>query len=96
MGKIAATYADHTIITSDNPRSEDPLAIIADIRAGIPAGASSEIISDRRQAIEKAVALLENNDILLLAGKGHEDYQEISGKKEYFDDMVELTRLARV
>ena len=94
MGKIAATFADHTILTSDNPRSEDPLAIIADIRAGIPAPASYEVISDRRQAIARAVAMLKSDDILLLAGKGHEDYQEISGTKEYFDDMVELSHLA--
>ena len=92
MGKIVATYADHTIITNDNPRHEEPQAIVADILEGISAAASCEVIRDRRQAIKTAVGMLLKNDIILVAGKGHEDYQEISGSREHFDDRVELLR----
>ncbi len=93
MGKIAADYADFIIITNDNPRNEDPGVIVRDIKAGVPAAAAYEVILDRRQAIATAVKMLQNDDILLLAGKGHEDYQEIAGKREYFDDRAELLRL---
>ncbi len=93
MGKIAADYADLIIITNDNPRNEEPEVIAADILVGVPAAAAHEIILDRRQAIVAAVKMLQADDILLLAGKGHEDYQEIAGKREYFDDRVELLRL---
>ncbi len=93
MGRVAAAYADYMIITSDNPRNEEPELIVTDILAGIPATAAYEVILDRRQAIESAVKMLESDDIILLAGKGHEDYQEIAGKREYFDDRVELLRL---
>ena len=93
MGEIAAAYADHIIITNDNPRNEDPETIVADILAGVPVAAAHEVILDRCQAIEKAVKLLRSNDILLVAGKGHEEYQEIAGKREYFDDRAELLRL---
>ncbi len=92
MGKVAAAYADYLIITSDNPRNEDPELIVADIVAGIPAAAAYEVILDRRQAIAVAVKMLESDDIILLAGKGHEDYQEIAGQREYFDDRIELLR----
>ncbi len=93
MGRVAAVYADHVIVTSDNPRNEEPKVITAGIVSGIPAHKSYEVILDRRQAIEAAVGMMKSQDILLLAGKGHEDYQEVAGCKVFFDDRVELLRL---
>ena len=95
MGRVAATYADHIIVTNDNPRHEDPQAIVEEIISGIPDRISYEIILDRRQAIEAAVNMIQPRDILLLAGKGHEDYQDIAGTKIFFDDRVELMRLRK-
>ena len=93
MGRVAAAYADHIIVTNDNPRHEDPQEIAKEIVSGIPAQTSYEVILDRRQAIESAVKMMSEQDILLLAGKGHEDYQDIAGSKIFFDDRVELLRL---
>lgn len=88
MGEAAGNLSDWTIITSDNPRSEDPLAIISDIEKGIKkTGAQNyQIIPDRREAIELALSMGENGDIILVAGKGHEDYQIIKDKVSHFDD----------
>ena len=85
MGRAAAC-ADFVIVTSDNPRDEKPEDIIADIVAGIPAGTAFEIEVDRRKAIERAFALAQKGDIVLIAGKGHENYQEIAGVKHPFSD----------
>jgi UDP-N-acetylmuramoyl-L-alanyl-D-glutamate--2,6-diaminopimelate ligase len=82
MGAIAARLADRVLITSDNPRSEDPLKIIEAIRAG----ADSEFEVDRAAAIERMVAAAEDKDVILVAGKGHEDYQEIAGRRLRFSD----------
>ena len=89
MGEIAARLADHTIVTSDNPRSEDPDAIVAEIMAGIvDDGSKVEAIVDRRAAIERAVTLAGAGDIVVLAGKGHEQGQEFEGgRKLPFDDV---------
>jgi UDP-N-acetylmuramoyl-L-alanyl-D-glutamate--2,6-diaminopimelate ligase len=84
MGAIAARLADHVIVTSDNPRSEDPLAIIAAVSAGIPKIHETE--PDRTRAIEKAVSEAAPADVVLIAGKGHESYQEIAGKRLPFSD----------
>jgi UDP-N-acetylmuramoyl-L-alanyl-D-glutamate--2,6-diaminopimelate ligase len=84
MGAAAARLADRVLLTSDNPRSEDPLAIIAAIRRG--AGPAAEVEADRRRAIEHAVAGAAPGDVILVAGKGHESYQEIRGKREPFSD----------
>ena len=84
MGRVAAELADVAIVTSDNPRSEDPLAIIQDVLQG--AGVSVEIDPDRRTAIARAVALAEPGDVVLIAGKGHEQGQEIAGVVHPFDD----------
>ncbi|MDQ3671243.1 MAG: UDP-N-acetylmuramoyl-L-alanyl-D-glutamate--2,6-diaminopimelate ligase [Actinomycetota bacterium] len=84
MGKIAAEGADLTIVTSDNPRSEDPLAIIQDVLQG--AGVDVEIDPDRRSAIHRAVGLAEPGDVVVVAGKGHEQGQEIAGSVRPFDD----------
>jgi len=84
MGAIAARLADRVLVTSDNPRSEDPLAIISQIEQGIPAEHGVE--PDRARAIEKIIAESANSDVVLIAGKGHETYQEIAGKRSHFSD----------
>jgi len=89
MGAIAARDADVAIVTSDNPRSEDPDAIIAEIVAGIDDRAGVEVDADRRAAIRRAVELAEPGDVLVIAGKGHEQGQEFAGgRKEPFDDVA--------
>jgi UDP-N-acetylmuramoyl-L-alanyl-D-glutamate--2,6-diaminopimelate ligase len=84
MGQVAAELADVAIVTSDNPRSEDPLAIIEHVLQG--AGLDVEIDPDRRSAILRAIALAEAGDVVLIAGKGHESGQEIAGVVHPFDD----------
>ena len=89
MGAIAAREADVAIVTSDNPRSEDPEAIIAEIVAGIDDRAGVEVDADRRAAIRRAIELAEPGDVLVIAGKGHEQGQEFAGgRKEPFDDVA--------
>jgi UDP-N-acetylmuramoyl-L-alanyl-D-glutamate--2,6-diaminopimelate ligase len=82
MGRIAAERCDLTVVTSDNPRTEDPEGILNDIVGGVPAGAAYERIADRREAIGRALSVARSGDTVLLAGKGHETYQIIG--KEYF------------
>ena len=89
MGAIGVKLADHTIITSDNPRTEDPMAIIRDITANLGVG-SWEIIEDRRKAIRYAMDIAKKDDIIVLAGKGHETYQEINGVKYHLDEREEV------
>jgi UDP-N-acetylmuramyl-tripeptide synthetase len=87
MGKVAAENSDLAIITSDNPRNEDPMAIIREIEKGVePTGKTYEVISDRREAIRRAVSLAEPDDVVIIAGKGHETYQIIGNDKFHFDD----------
>ncbi|HSR51137.1 MAG TPA: UDP-N-acetylmuramoyl-L-alanyl-D-glutamate--2,6-diaminopimelate ligase [Acidobacteriota bacterium] len=88
MGKHAARLADLAIITSDNPRSEDPQVIVEEIEKGIPEDCSSKVLSivNRREAIARGLRLAQPEDIVLVAGKGHETYQEINGKRFPFDD----------
>ena len=95
MGRVAASLADWTIVTSDNPRSEDPLAIISDIEKGFGnAGEKNyEIEPDRRKAIRKALQNGEEGDYILVAGKGHEDYQIIGDKITSFDDTVVISEI---
>ena len=83
MGNIAAQYADRVVVTDDNPRTEDPAAIRKEILRGCPDGIE---IADRKEAIEYVVNRLEEGDILVIAGKGHEDYQIIGEEKQHFDD----------
>jgi len=90
MGRIAADLADRVILTSDNPRDEDPEAILDEIEAGM-AGRAHLRVSDRAEAIRRAVDGLGDGDILLVAGKGHEKYQEVAGKKHYFSDQDTLS-----
>ena len=86
MGDIAARGADRVVLTSDNPRHEQPAAILAQIRAGITTAAAVEVIEDRGQAIAHAIAQAAAADVVLLAGKGHEDYQDVAGVKRPFLD----------
>lgn len=95
MAAIAAENSDTTILTSDNPRDEDPDTIIAEMAKGLSPNLKSKTleIMDRRQAIKSAVMLAKEGDILLVAGKGHEKYQEIKGTRFDFDDVQEVTLL---
>ena len=87
MGLVAEKFADHCIVTSDNPRSEKPEDIIADVVSGM-SGGNHEIVVDRAAAIQRAIALAQRDDTVLLAGKGHEDYQEVNGVKHPFSDVA--------
>lgn len=93
MARIGVEKSDTLILTSDNPRTEDPEAILDDMQSGIPKEMESKMlrISDRKTAIKTAVMLAGNGDIILIAGKGHEKYQEIMGVKTPFDDKKFLT-----
>jgi len=88
MAKIACDLSDKVVLTSDNPRFEEPLTIIRDMQEGVSASNTRKtlVIEDRKEAIKTAVALAEQKDIILVAGKGHEDYQEINGERFPFDD----------
>ncbi len=88
MAQAAARQADRLILTSDNPRSEDPAAILADIAAGLPAGSDARQQADRSLAIAQAIASAAAQDVVLIAGKGHEDYQEVKGVKRPFSDRL--------
>jgi len=87
MGAVASRHADAITVTSDNPRGEDPAAIIAEITAAIPV--AHEAIEDRRTAIARAIASANADDVVLIAGKGHETYQEIDGRRLPFSDALE-------
>ena len=89
MGEVSGNLSDFTIITSDNPRFEEPMAIMKDIETGIQKTAGKYImIEDRKEAIRYAIHHGEPGDIIVLAGKGHEDYQEIKGVKYPMDERV--------
>jgi UDP-N-acetylmuramoyl-L-alanyl-D-glutamate--2,6-diaminopimelate ligase len=92
MAEIACRFSDHVILTSDNPRFEEPAAILAQMQAGVaPADEKkTTIIEDRREAISRAVSLAKPHDIVLVAGKGHETYQDVQGVKSDFDDRAVL------
>ncbi len=93
MAKIAVTESDKVILTSDNPRFEEPMDILRDMQAGIgPSEMRKTLtIEDRREAIKTAVMMAKRGDIILIAGKGHEDYQEVKGVKHHFDDAEVVT-----
>ncbi len=98
MAKVACEWSDKVILTSDNPRSEDPARIIKDMEAGVDAAFKRYTLSivDRREAIKTACHLAKPGDIILIAGKGHEKYQEINGVKNHFDDMEELVNQFKI
>ncbi|HEY4082986.1 MAG TPA: UDP-N-acetylmuramoyl-L-alanyl-D-glutamate--2,6-diaminopimelate ligase [Burkholderiaceae bacterium] len=89
MGAIAERRAQRVILTSDNPRHEAPEAILADIEAGLAGAVDHLTITDRHEAIRRAVLEAGPHDVVLLAGKGHEDYQEVTGVRRHFDDVEE-------
>jgi len=86
MGRVAEKWSNHVVITSDNPRSEDPRSILEDIMEGLERPEDAVFEVDRREAIALGIRMARPNDIVLIAGKGHETYQEIGGRKVHFDD----------
>ena len=87
MGRVAGENSDLVIITSDNPRTEDPMTIIEKVEIGVKAtGTEYFAVSDRREAINKAISAASANDVVIIAGKGHETYQIIGNEKFHFDD----------
>ena len=95
MGRIASELADFVIITSDNPRGEDPMSIIGEIRSGIAASAFT-IVEDRKSAIGEALAMAKEHDVVLVAGKGHEDYQIVGNVTHPFSDKAVVEEYLRV
>lgn len=95
MAEVACEYSDKVILTSDNPRSEDPMEILREMQLGVNAAAKKKVISiaDRKEAIKTAVSLAQKEDIVLVAGKGHEKYQDIKGVKSDFDDKKVLREM---
>ncbi len=95
MAQEAVKDADKVILTSDNPRTENPLAILDDMKAGLTPEQLTQTLTipDRHEAIKTAAAIAKKGDIILVAGKGHEDYQEINGVKHHFSDLEELQKL---
>ncbi|MBQ2769257.1 MAG: hypothetical protein IJF44_04730 [Clostridia bacterium] len=94
MGEVVAKKSDFAVLTSDNPRYEDPLDIIADIEKGYRRfSARYVVVPDRRKAIDYALDFLKKDDVLLVAGKGGEEYQEIMGIKYAFDDHTVIETL---
>jgi len=95
MAQEAARQSDTVIITSDNPRFEEPQDIINDMLAGLNAQQMKKTVSiaDRREAIKTACMMAQKGDVILVAGKGHEDYQEVKGVKHHFDDKEELRKI---
>jgi len=89
MAKAVAENCDRAVVTSDNPRSEEPLSIIDDILKGMPQDFSYSVNVDRREAIKQALSMAKPNDCVVIAGKGHENYQEVNGIRSQFDDRVE-------
>ncbi|MCH5246633.1 MAG: UDP-N-acetylmuramoyl-L-alanyl-D-glutamate--2,6-diaminopimelate ligase [Muribaculaceae bacterium] len=98
MGKVAVDLSDIIILTSDNPRDEDPAVILEEIGLGIPSDNLKPVIviQDRREAIRAAVAMTRQGDVILVAGKGHENYQEIKGVKHHFDDREEIQKAMKI
>jgi UDP-N-acetylmuramoyl-L-alanyl-D-glutamate--2,6-diaminopimelate ligase len=91
MGKIASELSHKAVITSDNPRFEDPFKIIEDIKTGIIKN-NYEIIENREEAIKSVIETAEDDSVILVAGKGHENYQEIKGVRNHFSDREVVER----
>jgi UDP-N-acetylmuramoyl-L-alanyl-D-glutamate--2,6-diaminopimelate ligase len=96
MGEVAARLADRVLLTSDNPRGEDPLAIIDAVRAGMASTATCTVEPDRRAAITRAVGEARPGDVVLIAGKGHEAVQVVGDDEVPFDDRAEARAALRV
>ena len=86
MGAVAAELADHLVVTDDNPRSEDPTAITTQILQGVPVGLSVPVVHERADAIAQAIASAGAADVIVVAGKGHEDYQIVGNQRRDFSD----------
>ena len=95
MARVAASLSNKVILTSDNPRTEDPKAILEEMRVGIPKSFERNVmvIEDRKEAIRTACNLTQKDDIVLVAGKGHENYQEVNGVRHHFDDKEILNEI---
>lgn len=95
MARTACELSDRVILTSDNPRTEDPMQILKDMEEGLGSAAKRKynVVADRREAIREAVLLAKADDIILVAGKGHEKYQDIMGVKHPFDDKLVLQEM---
>ena len=95
MGAVAARLADRTVVSSDNPRSEDPNKIINDVLAGVPSSQTESgdvrALTDRSEAIAYALGNAKSGDMVLIAGKGHEEYQELSNGRVDYSDYVEVS-----
>lgn len=98
MAKVSAEMSDKLILTSDNPRSEEPADIIAEMYAGVPVTDQKKVlcITDRREAIKTACMMAQKGDIILVAGKGHENYQDVKGVKHHFDDKEEIANIFKI
>jgi UDP-N-acetylmuramoyl-L-alanyl-D-glutamate--2,6-diaminopimelate ligase len=98
MASIACRLSDKVILTSDNPRDEDPIAIIQEMQTGIMPNEARKtlVIADREEAIKTACMMAKEKDIVLVAGKGHENYQEIKGVKHPFDDREVVERMLKM
>lgn len=95
MARVAAELSDKVILTSDNPRNEEPMDILNDMKAGLDEKMLQKTLiqPDRREAIKMACMLAQKGDIILIAGKGHEPYQEIKGVKHHFSDFEEVANI---
>ena len=96
MGAIAEQFADVVVITDDNPRSEDPAAIVADVLTGLLDPGRARVVMGRAQAVTNAVMQAQEGDIVVVAGKGHEDYQIIGSQRLDYSDRVTVARLLGV
>lgn len=98
MAAVAAKYSDTVILTSDNPRNEEPMSIIRDMEEGVPRTALKKVLvnADRREAIKAACSMATEGDIILIAGKGHETYQEVNGVKHPFDDREVVSEMLKM
>ena len=95
MGHTACTKADKVFLTNDNPRCEDPQQIFNDILAGMKGQTNYQIIPDRKEAIEKALATAQAEDVVIIAGKGHENYQLVGEEKRPFSDQETVRKFLR-
>ena len=95
MGKVSKLYSDKVVLTNDNPRGEEPSLIIEDIMKGIESNNDIKVELDRKKAIDYCLTEMmgkQEKNILLIAGKGHEEYQEINGKKKEFSDFIQVEK----
>ena len=95
MGEVSVRYSDKVYLTNDNPRTEDPKKIINDIVDGTKNSKKIKIILNREEAIKKAIVTADKKDVILIAGKGHENYQEINGVREAYSDHKVVSKILK-